>query len=393
MGRLRDFFNHTKNAMSFSGLPLSEKQITFYSEGRNYWSYIGGLLEEILETTQLNVCYISSSADDPGLQIEHPRLRKFLIDEGAIRDWVFANMETPVLVMTMPDLGQYQVKCSKYEVHYVYVQHSLVSLHMVYRPGAFDYFDTVFCAGPHHIKELRALEASYNLPEKSIYEHGYARLDSILSEAALRRAENGSNIQESSKEENRERKHYLLAPSWGPNGTLEIGVGETIVALLLEADQKVTLRPHPQTLKFSPKKIEAILSAWKDHPNFNFEANVDGQASLHASDVMISDWSGAALDYAFGLGKPVIFIDVPRKVNNPDYEAISIEPFEVSIRDDIGMIISPDALEQILNFEINPLPHNLAKDYFYNVGISNQIGVQELVRLASLHSGDEASVS
>mgnify|MGYP003326545469 CR=1 FL=1 len=43
------------------------------------------------------------------------------------------------------------------------------------------------------------------------------------------------------------------------------------------------------------------------------------QESLHRSDLMISDWSGAALDYALGLNKPVLFIDVPRKVNNLDY--------------------------------------------------------------------------
>ena len=32
---------------------------------------------------------------------------------------------------------------------------------------------------------------------------------------------------------------------------------------------------------------------------------------------MVSDWSGAALEYSFGLKKPVIFLDLPKKVNNP----------------------------------------------------------------------------
>ena len=38
------------------------------------------------------------------------------------------------------------------------MQDSLVSLHTIYRDGAFDYFDTVFCGGPHHNKEVREIE-------------------------------------------------------------------------------------------------------------------------------------------------------------------------------------------------------------------------------------------
>lgn len=59
---------------------------------------------------------------------------------------------------------------------------------------------------------------------------------------------------------------------------------------------------------------------------------------------MISDWSGVALEYAFGLQKPVIFIDLPRKVNNPDYQRLGLEPLEVSIRESIGEVISPQEL-------------------------------------------------
>jgi len=70
---------------------------------------------------------------------------------------------------------------------------------------------------------------------------------------------------------------------------------------------------------------------------------------LQNSDIMICDWSGAALDYAFGLNKPVVFIDVPRKINNPDYQAIGIEPFEVSIRDKIGTIVAIDDIDNIGN--------------------------------------------
>ena len=62
---------------------------------------------------------------------------------------------------------------------------------------------------------------------------------------------------------------------------------------------------------------------------------------------MISDWSGAAIEYALGLEKPVIFVDVPRKVNNPNYQDIAYEPIEVMLRQEIGEVISPDRLSDI----------------------------------------------
>ena len=68
----------------------------------------------------------------------------FKIDDGWVRNWFFENIETDVMVMTMPDINQYQVKRSRHKVHYVYTQHSLVSLHMVYRPGALDHYDSIF---------------------------------------------------------------------------------------------------------------------------------------------------------------------------------------------------------------------------------------------------------
>ena len=36
-----------------------------------------------------------------------------------------------------------------------------------------------------------------------------------------------------------------------------------------------------------------------------------------------------------------------RKINNPDYENISIEPFEVSIRNKIGAVVSIDDIDNI----------------------------------------------
>ena len=349
-------------------LPKAHRRLTFYSEGKNYWPHLERLVQEILTTSEISVCYISSDKDDPGRFVEHPNYRTFNIDEGFVRNWLFENIDTDVMVMTMPDLHQYQVKRSKHKVHYVYVQHSLISLHMAYRKGAFDHYDTIFCAGPHHIKEIRAMEIKYNLPKKNLVEHGYGRLDTIIAEAKSRPRKEKTD---------KEPKHVLIAPSWGKKGTIESGIAQLIVEQLIEQGCKITLRPHPQTVKYAKDKIDAILRKYENHTLFSYESNVAGQKSLHESDLMISDWSGATLDYAFGLNRPVIFVDVPRKINNPDYEELGIEPFEAFIREKIGIIVSDnDYASKILSNVV--IPEFSDRYYFKD---SNKRGSSALISL------------
>lgn len=375
MIKVIQFLFHIKSVIKFYQLPKQKRRLVFYSEGKNYWVHLEGLVKEVLSASDISICYISSGEDDPGLSLEHPNYQTFKIDEGFVRNWLFENLETDVIVMTMPDLHQYQVKRSKHKVHYVYTQHSLVSFHMVYREFAFDCYDTIFCAGPHHIDEMRAIEIQYNLPKKNLVEHGYGRLDSIIEEAQKR-----ATVEKIPSTP----IHVLIAPSWGPKGTIESGLGEEIVDLLVSEGYKVTLRPHPQTIKFTSEKIDNILSKHKNNPFFIYENNVATQESLHDSDIMISDWSGAALDYAFGLDKPVIFIDVPRKINNKNYLDIELEPFEVSIRSEIGSIIAPECMSDLpMLIKKHHKKQNKHKDVstIFNISNSSSIGGRKLITL------------
>ena len=370
------FFRHLMDVTSMMRLPRSERKIIFYSEGKSYWVHLEGILKEFLRQSNIPVCYVTSGKDDPGLHYKHPNLRSYKIDEGGCRNWLFKNIDTDLMVMTMPDIETYQVKRSKYPVHYVYVQHSIVSLHMIYRKSAFDHFDTVFCAGPHQVKEIRAIEEKYQLPEKTIIEHGYGRLDAIIENRKTSKMQPPNNP-----------KKILIAPSWGEHSLVET-IGSQVVFHLLENKFHVILRPHPQTVKYAKAQIKEITERHKNNSNFELEVNIACQDSLHQSDLMISDWSGAALDYSFGLGKPVLFIDVPRKVNNPEYELLDIVPFEVWIRDNIGKTHSATELDS-LSDSVNELLSNdtyadidsITRKNIFNIGKSAQVGAKYLAQI------------
>ena len=69
----------------------------------------------------------------------------------------------------MPDLDNLHIKRSEeYPVHYIYLFHSMYSVHSYLRKGAVDNYDTIFCVGPHQTKEIRETEKVYGLKTKKL---------------------------------------------------------------------------------------------------------------------------------------------------------------------------------------------------------------------------------
>ena len=71
---------------------------------------------------------------------------------------------------------------------------------------------------------------------------------------------------------------------------------------------------------------------------------MEESASLLESDLLICDWSAMAIEYALGLGKPVLFVDVPPRVRNPKYAELGLEPMEMRIRRELGTVLPLDRL-------------------------------------------------
>jgi len=113
------------------------------------------------------------------------------------------------------------------------------------------------------------------------------------------------------------------------------------------------------------------------------------------SDILISDWSGAAFEFSFGLCRPVLFIDVPRKINNPEYELIKLEPIEVRLRECIGAVLAPSELSkipQILITMVKNAPECQRKirlereKCIYHIGNSGRVAASELINLLGTSS-------
>jgi YidC/Oxa1 family membrane protein insertase len=260
----------------------------------------------------------------------------------------------------------------------------MFSIHSYLRKGAIDNYDTIFCVGPHHVNEVRETEKIYELKPKNLVKYGFGRLDTLLQKKENFQVTNSNT-----------RDLIIIAPSYGGNNLLE-KCGIKLIEILLKTNFRVMLRPHLRTLRDSTKLIGSINEKFEKNPNFILEKGDIPFDSYHNSKCMISDWSGISLEYAFIFERPVIFIDVPKKVLNPNSSDISLEPIEISIREKIGRIVSLNGLEeipliikdleknaQIFNKQIKETISNTV----YNIGESAKIGAKYIQRLNDECSG------
>jgi len=380
------FGKENNDIEKFNELDLDERSIVFYSENSVIlYPYVEEVIRELQNRDQ-KVCYLTSSKDDPILKNKNENVRVFYIGDSELEKMnFFLRLKAKMLIMTMPDLGSYHIKRSKvFPVHYVYVFHTIASTHMVFQKSAFDQFDSMFCVGPYQIQELRATEQLYNLKQKNLVECGSGLIDKLIrSRSSLPQQQNFLS--------KNNKKNILIAPSWGKQNLLE-SIGIELVKILLDAGYNVTVRPHPMTIKKSPKIIKQILEKFEENPDFLLDTKTSSFEQLFSSYALITDWSGIGDEYAFVCERPVIYVDVPKKAYNKEYEKIGLVPFEISIRDKIGEIIAiqnietiPERIEFLYgtnnNFE-NKI-QKIRNDSIFNIGESGKVTANEIIRIIS----------
>jgi hypothetical protein len=321
-----------KDVYRFVSSPHNDKRVVLYSEGSSYFLYFEGILDALTNTYKIPIYYITSDPCDPIFQSTSKFITPFYIK--TLLPYVMAFIKARVFVMTLTDLEQLHLRRSTFPVHYVYVFHALVSTHMMYREGAFDHYDTILCVGPHQIKEIRKREADERLGAKNLIEAGYYPLEKMYERFRTL------------PKNNSDTKTILIAPSWGEENVFE-RVGERLIRVLLEKGYYVIARPHPETRKRSPQLLTLLQKQFNGNALFELQLSGSPEEAILKADVLISDCSGITLEYAFGTERPVIFMDVPPKIKNPNYKKLAMEPIERSLRGEIGVVVSPDAVTDI----------------------------------------------
>lgn len=353
-----------------------DKQIVFYSEGKGFYKYFQNVIELIEKKTDIIIHYVTSDPHDEVFQLQSDNFQVYYIGENKLIV-LMMKMDADMVVMTMPDLQKYHIKRSmvRDDIEYVYMDHGIGSINLMLRKHALDYFDTIFASNDIVCKEIRAQEKLYGLKEKKIIQYGFGLIDNMIA-----------NYGEQPEVKN-DPKVILIAPSWQESNMLDLCIDE-ILEHLLGQGYHIILRPHPQYVRHFKSKLLALEAKYSGDDDFTLQTDFSSNDTVFNADILMTDWSGIAYEYSFTTLKPALFINTPMKVMNPDYEEIGVIPFDIEIRNRIGLSVElgqldtiADVVDKLLNEE------NYKKDemrklrdmYLYNVTNSAEVGANYII--------------
>lgn len=358
---------------------IINKKLVFYSESSGFYKYFQGIIEYLLAHTNITIHYITSDPQDAIFKKakEYPQIRPYYIGEKKLIT-LMMKMDADMVVMTMPDLETFHIKRSyvRKDIEYVYIPHGMDSLNLTMRTGSIDHYDTVFCTGIEQRKEIEATEQINNLPKKKLVNWGYCLLDTMRASY-----QNQEHVKKDSP-------IVLIAPSWQKDNIVDNCLDE-LLDNLQSTDYKIIVRPHPQHVRHQPEKMEFLKDKYSNNSNIEIQTDFSSNSTVYEADMMITDWSGIAYEYAFTTYKPVIFIDTPMKVMNPEYKKIGIEPINIWIRNEIGTVLHLDEINhsaKVITETMEDAPKYKEKisafvnDYIYNLDCSAKAGATYIIR-------------
>ena len=317
---------------------VANKHLVFYSEKSGFYKYFQNVIEYLLSHSNVIIHYVTNDPNDKIFELakEQPRIRPYYIGPKKIIT-LMMKMDAQIVVMTTPDLENYYIKRSyvRKDTEYIYLCHGVMSTTMCMRKGAYDHFDTVMCVGQHQIDEIRETEAMYHLPAKNLVPCGYGMLDNMLA------------AYEKMPEEAHAQKRILIAPSWQEGNILESCIEELVQQLYGEG-HFVVVRPHPEFIKRFPGKMEAIAAKFQnlDPKLFSLETDFSSNVTIYTADIVITDWSGIAQEFAFTTKRPVLLINTPMKVLNPEYVKYGHQPLDITLRPELGRTLELDEISK-----------------------------------------------
>tara|TARA_B110001452_G_scaffold209964_1_gene180323 strand:- start:342 stop:1469 length:1128 start_codon:yes stop_codon:yes gene_type:complete len=307
-----------------------KKSIIFYSESKNYRNYFINLINILSKNDHITVIYLTSDQND--MDLIEQNIKPIFIGSGFFRLLLFVFLKCDMLIMTLTDLGNHEIKKSKNCKNYLYVFHSLVSTHKTYTHNAFKNFDIILTNGEYQKNELEYCEELYNLPKKKIINTGYMYLEKLKRE----------------KKDNTNSKRILFAPSWNKlHKNLFNDHSNEIIDRLIDEKFIVTLRTHPELIKRSNKKINFLKKKYENNKNFELNTDISDLEILNNSFILITDNGGMALEYILVQKKPVLFIDYADKVHNNFYEKVKLDALEDKFKKRFGFTIQIDNLKNI----------------------------------------------
>ena len=325
-------FKSIRNYKLFLKTNKLYKKIVFYSEGENYdhfyLPYVNICINE-----RIPFSYISSEEKVPFLENDNSKF--FYIGKSFIRTLFFLSLECENFITTTPDINNFYLKKSIKCKNYIYFFHSMCSTNVIYNNNAFSHYDTILSANRFHSEEFK--NYFFSNKNKKIINIGYPKIDEL-------------KLKQKNKNDYHKIKSILIAPTWGDEKNTYNDY-KNITNLLLNNNYKVTFRPHPVTLIKFKTYLSNLEKKFSQFENFKISYEKNNLNDFTSNDLIISDWSGSAIEFVIAYKKPCVFLNSKQKIRNKKSSINQREnSFENFFRKSVGRIIETKDISKLLSY-------------------------------------------
>lgn len=324
-------------------------------EGPRDWPYLSSVIAEL--DPEFSECWIISRTPLAN-SVQVPEGWNYVANLNEVA-WqaILTKIQADAILTTLTDLGESQFPKSA-SATYMFVFHSLVSPHVAYSPKAFSGFDVIFAPGERHKEEIVDLFSQQGISCPEVRVCGYPLLDHQDLVRSFSRSESLS---------------ALIAPSWtSDEGIASIWVKAVIA--LVDDGWIVKFRPHPETIKRSPGLLADLESAIGNPDKFSLDYSAQEGRTPASADLLITDWSGIALEWmACGNGH-VLYVDMPQKIRNADGFASRPATIEADARG--NAIVDPGSLDSFApraRLQASSAPALVPNNVLSNIGKAGKI--------------------
>lgn len=357
---------------------VRDMRLMFYSESNGFYKYFAGMIDYVRTHSDITVHYVTSDPND-GLFVNTPKgIVPYYIASDRYLVPLFMKLDCDMCVMTMPDLEKYHIKRSRVrsDIEYVFACHGMGSVNSTFRKGSLDWFDTILCPGIDQFEEIRAAEKLYNTPEKLLVEAGYPLIDDMTERY------------EATEHRKNDPPQIIIAPSWQKDNIIDL-CAEKLIDVLSGTGYKIILRAHPQQVRHEAERFAVLSERYADNSNIEIQTDFSQTSPVMESDLLITDWSDIAWEFAFVTKRPVLYIDTPMKVMNPEYEKINIEPINKTLRTSLGRVLALEELDSAAVTVSEMLEHTesyaarieeVFRAHVYNIGRSSELCGRYILR-------------
>ena len=302
-------------------------KIVFFSEGLEHTRFLEPIINKLLEIPDIEIWYYSLDHDEEikmskNVDFIHIKRKQLLTS--------LKKIEADYFFTTSPGVGSLYFPKSKHVGKYVYTFHSLLSPNEIYKKNSFTNFDIIMSPN-----DLISLQLKLLISKKTrIITTGYP-LFTALKKSKIK------------------QKTVLIAPSWGKNNIFTDHNFENLLINLSSKNYDIIIRPHPMQLGLFDNNT---LKKYKNlNVGFDFKKDLN---NLGEYSILITDWSGIALEYYKLTQRHILFTDTPKKVRRKlTNKERDIDLIEDSIREKLGYVFK-------LNEDLDPLLESVNKYKF-----------------------------